>query len=85
MAVHTREAVLQAVEAAFPDHEATDIIEILDMYGVEAYERERERVQLAIVKLSQGDVDRLLDMVQAAKIDYRDVLFWADDPPPNDT
>lgn len=53
------------------------------LYGIEAHEPERERVQLAILKLSCGDADRLLATVQAANEDYRDVLWWAEYPNPN--
>jgi hypothetical protein len=52
----------------------------LDTYGVEAYERERDRVQLAILKLSAGNEDRLRENVASAKGDYRDVLYWAEYP-----
>lgn len=56
------------------------MLELLDSYGVESYERERERVQLAILKLSEGYEKKLREFVAVAKRDYRDVLFWADNP-----
>ena len=56
------------------------VLEFLDTYGVESYERERERVQLAILNLSKGDEEKLREFVAVAKRDYRDVLFWADNP-----
>jgi len=37
--------------------------------------RGRERVQVAILKVSVGDVNRLMTAVAAAKRDYRDVLW----------
>ena len=40
----------------------------------------RERVQLAILKLSDGNEDKLREFVAVAKRDYRDVLFWAEYP-----
>jgi hypothetical protein len=43
-------------------------------------ENESPRVQLAILKLSEGDPEKLLHYVQAARIDYRDVLAWAEYP-----
>ncbi len=49
---------------------------MLDLYGVEPHERERERVQLALVTLSDGNVELLLDLVRCARQDYRDVLYW---------
>jgi hypothetical protein len=41
---------------------------------------ERIRVQLAILALSGGDLEHLRDMVRAAQLDYRDVLYWAEYP-----
>jgi hypothetical protein len=68
-----------AVRTAFPHGDTATILGILDLYGTEPYERERERVQLAIVLLSQGTESKLVELVQTAKIDYRDILCWAED------
>ena len=54
--------------------------ELLDSYGVEPYERERERVQVAILKLSAGSEEKVREYLAVAKRDYRDVLFWAEYP-----
>jgi len=56
------------------------VLELLDSYGVEPYERERERVQVAILKLSAGSEEKVREYVAVAKRDYRDVLFWAEYP-----
>ena len=56
------------------------MLELLDSYGVQSYERERERVQLDILKLSAGSEEKVREYVAAAKRDYRDVLFWAEYP-----
>jgi len=56
------------------------VLELLDSYGVESYERERERVQVAILKLSAGSEEKVREYVAVAKRDYRDVLFWAEYP-----
>ena len=52
----------------------------LSRYGSEAHEREAERVRLAILRLCDGQLERLADMVATAKQDYRDVLMWAEYP-----
>jgi hypothetical protein len=52
----------------------------LDRYGLESYEREKDRVQLAILKLADGDLAKLGEMIVIAKRDYRDVLSWAEYP-----
>lgn len=56
------------------------MLELIDRYGVESYERERERVQLAILKLSAASEDKVREYMAVAKRDYRDVLFWAEYP-----
>lgn len=78
---HTRDDVVAAVYAIFPASDAETILGVLDLYGTESYERERERVQLAIVELSEGSEDKLLYFVQVAKTDYRDILCWQETGP----
>jgi hypothetical protein len=41
---------------------------------------EAERVALAILKLSDGDLSKLLDAITCARTDFRDVLAWAEYP-----
>ena len=36
-----------------------------------------ERIRFAVLKLSNGRLDKLEKAVEAAKIDWRDVLYWA--------
>jgi hypothetical protein len=75
---HSRDEVVAAVRKTFPESAHARVLELLDTYGVESYERERERVQLAILKLSAGSEEELCEFVAVAKRDYRDVLFWAE-------
>ena len=77
---HSRDEVVTVVQKTFPESEHARVLELLDRYGVESYEPERERVQFAILKLSGGNEEKLREFVAAAKRDYRDVLFWADNP-----
>lgn len=77
---YSRELVISKVKTVFPKHDPAEILALLDTYGVETYERERERVQLAILKLSEGDIERLHKYVAVAKRDYRDALAWAEYP-----
>lgn len=46
---------------------------------------EPERVQMAILKLSGGDQEKLRHDIDVAKTDYRDVLAWAEYPEQIDT
>src|SRR6266436_9584751 len=77
---HSRGEVFAVVQKTFPESAHARVLELLDDYGVESYERERERVQLAILKLSNGSEEKLCEFVAVAKRDYRDVLFWAENP-----
>ncbi|HEY6071201.1 MAG TPA: hypothetical protein VIU85_07505 [Chthoniobacterales bacterium] len=76
----SRDEVVAVVQKSFPESAQARALELLDIYGVESYERERDRVQLAILKLSEGNEEKLREFVVIAKRDYRDVLFWADNP-----
>jgi hypothetical protein len=78
--MHTRDSVVAAVAAMFPAASRSRILALLDTYGMEPYERERERVQAAILALCAGGEDKLAEYVAVAKRDYRDVLFWAEYP-----
>ena|SRR6266481_6182983 len=77
---HSRDEVVAAVRKTFPESDWARVVELLDGYGVESYESERERVQLAILKLSNGSEEKLCEFVAVAKRDYRDVLFWVEYP-----
>jgi len=37
-----------------------------------------ERIQFAVIKISNGDMDELGKAISLAKTDWRDVLMWAD-------
>jgi hypothetical protein len=73
-----RQDVEAAVARTFPEHLHAEALGYLDFYGSEPHERERERVQVAIVILSHGDLGRLAHFVDAARMDYRDVLYWSE-------
>src|SRR2546423_14306396 len=77
---HSRDEVVAVVQKNFPETSCSRVLELLDTYGVESYERERERVQLAILILSDGNEEKLREFITVAKRDYRDVLFWAENP-----
>ena len=80
MALPTRNLVLQKVRELFPTEDPLPIMALLDLYGTQCYERERERVQLAILKLSGGRIEQIRSHLQMAKQDYRDVLAYAEYP-----
>lgn len=75
----TRDRVLQKAAEIFPDKSLDRIMDILDTYHSE-HDAGRARVQLSVLELSQGDIDRLREYIEIACTDYRDVLFWAEVP-----
>lgn len=77
---NSRDEVIASVRASFAEDRWAHVARLLDAYGVEPYERERERVQLAILKLSMGSEEKLSEHIALAKLDYRDILLWADCP-----
>lgn len=72
----SRQEILALATAMYGESNLNDIMAVLNKYGVESYEREVERVQLAILKLSEGNRDKLLSLIKTAKTDYRDILAW---------
>lgn len=77
----TRALVVQIVRRVFPGREPAEVLAVLDRYGAEGHHRERERVQLAILKLCDEEArDDPTAYVEAACADYRDVLAWAESP-----
>ncbi len=78
---YTRELVRSKAQAVFPGRDVKTVMAELDAYGTEPTEPERERVQMAILKLSEDQkTDNPGPYVDAAKKDYRDVLAWAEYP-----
>ncbi|MBF0489645.1 MAG: hypothetical protein HQL15_03380 [Candidatus Omnitrophica bacterium] len=78
MKKYTKDDVIIAVSKIFPNESKDCILDLLNSYGIKDYEYEKERVHLSILKLSMGDTNKLLQYIQAAKGDYRDVLSLAE-------
>lgn len=82
----TRDDVIARVRHDFPDEDPEVVLAILDRYGLKGFQRERNRVHLAILTLSEKNLRHLIHYTKAAEEDYRDVLLWAsDNPPPTQT
>lgn len=74
----SRELVLKKLHDCFPDAAtAREALVVLDSYGTESWHRERERVQLALLRISEGDLDILRPNTLGARSDYRDTLVPA--------
>jgi hypothetical protein len=80
MVDYNRGLVIAKVRQCFPNEDQEKIMGILDLYGKESHVRELERVQIAILKLSGGDLENLREYVEVAKSDFRDVLASAEYP-----
>jgi hypothetical protein len=76
----SRSQVIRKIKRYWPEMDPDDILRILDRYGEEAWEGDRERVHLAILKVSEGEFERLEGLIRAAKADFRDVIAWAEYP-----
>ena len=77
----TPREIARKVDAMWNDPaERERVLAALQEYGQETYEREAERVRFAILKLCDAQADRVVELVAAAKRDYRDVLMWAEYP-----
>ena len=53
---------------------------MLGEYGTESWQRETDRVRLAVLKLAAGNMEKLRQGMETAKKDYRDVLAYAEYP-----
>jgi predicted enzyme involved in methoxymalonyl-ACP biosynthesis len=76
----TKAELHATIAETFPQDRLEDVIALLDEYGTESHEPEITRVQFDIVKLSKGNLAELKNLVKQAKIDYRDILMWAESP-----
>ena len=75
----TRELMLAKLSALFPPDERPGVLATLDAYRGRGPE-ERARVQLAVLKLSDGRAERVASLVKLAELDYRDILSPAEYP-----
>ena len=74
--MNQKELLSKKLDILFPDIAARkDAIDILSEYRQEGL-----RVKLAILKLSGSDLDKIIDLTDTAKHDYRDILSWAEYP-----
>lgn len=64
----------------FPKSQLPDVLAMLDQYRIPDWEREKDRVQLAILKLAGGEFRRVQSLVRIAMCDYLDVVAPAETP-----
>lgn len=76
-----RANLLKMVKEFFPLEKPEGILVLLQQYGDRPHEREVFRVRRNILKLSNGQKDRIASLVQQAKADYRDIIVCAEYEP----
>ena len=76
----SRADVERVVRRDFPAERATEVLAVLDQYGSEPWQEERDRVHLAALKLAAGDLDRLRARIEGGRIDARDLIAAAEYP-----
>lgn len=72
--------VLRLIHRDFSAAIHNDVLASLNRYGTETFHSENHRVHAAILKLSNGNRDRIDHFVQIAMRDFRDVLMLAELP-----
>ncbi|HYP29406.1 MAG TPA: hypothetical protein VE262_22030 [Blastocatellia bacterium] len=71
----TARQVIDRVNKDFPAEDADEVLAVLADYGKAEYEKsDQEFIRLAILRLANGDKQKLPSLVKMAKLDYRDIL-----------
>ncbi|HVE56427.1 MAG TPA: hypothetical protein VNB22_06330, partial [Pyrinomonadaceae bacterium] len=73
--------VWDKIKKDFEPFNQTEISETLNLYN----DDERERVQIYILQLAKGNKDEVYSLVESANQDYRDIIFWAENPEESQT
>lgn len=71
--------VQRIIKRDFTEDQYDKVAGMLLEYGKEPYETWVERVRLGILKLSNGSMVRVVNELEAAKRDPRDVLVYAEE------
>lgn len=72
--------VERVVRRDFAHENYYKIILVLNEYGTEDWQREPDRVRLAVLMLANGNIEELRRYIEWAKCDYRDVISPAEYP-----
>jgi hypothetical protein len=72
--MNLEDRLIERIGKEFTDAEQVIVVGLLRTYAGP----ERDRVCWDILELSGGNLDKLREYVEAARIDYRDILYWAE-------
>ena len=85
MAIALSQGTIQRLEKlfAYPDRAAVASLLIEECgsnlaFGKSSTPEDLERIRFAVLKLSDGNVTKLLEAIQLAQLDWRDLLVAAD-------
>ncbi len=73
-------SVLEKIRYDFSQQNRKEVESVLSTYGDQPHEKERERVLLDLLELAKGDMKQVHELIKWAKSDYRDIIFWAENP-----
>ncbi|WP_078816044.1 hypothetical protein [Prosthecobacter debontii] len=74
----TKDDVHRIIRRDFGTNQVARVNAILSRYGEADWQREPDRVHLAILKMAQGDIEKVESCTTTACSDYRDVLVAAE-------
>jgi hypothetical protein len=84
MALKLSQQTQMIVEKMFPNPAQPNVIKwLIEDCGTnlpfckDSDEHKMERIRFAVLKLSEGDSVKLLEAIELAKKDWRDVLVWS--------
>ncbi len=67
------------IERDFPEHgRSAEVVRLLGQWSPDGWNVDVERVQAAILILAGGRINGVLDAIEDARADWRDVLIAAD-------
>lgn len=76
----SRGDVLRVAARDFPGDQSFEALRLLGGCGTVEDERIRDRVHAAVLKLAGGNIERLRQLTEIAKVDFRDVIAPAEYP-----
>jgi len=74
------QSITERVDREFAEGDRIVVKELLSTYGEDSSEEGRERIIRDILTLAKGDRKQVEELVERARRDYRDIIFWAEYP-----
>lgn len=75
------EKLIEIVGEEFTEIDKNEVLEMLESVKLEHVKDESDfnllSTRFAILKLAKGSLDEVRRLTEAAKVDYRDVIYWS--------